>query len=161
MNAVRFFPAHFQSALYAEVIFLRFEAVVLAAGYTELEFVRKLPRKESFVKLLCERVCVDTAARAYRRALTGGNGTHTRTADSGLNSAFTESILYFIDLIKFNERYLDALTRGEVNVSVAVFFRDLGYFRELLGSDISSDYAKTKRKVVLLLLPHESAFFEC
>ena len=93
----RFTPGYLYAALDAEIVFLGFKTVILAAGDTELEFVRKLSCKVPVVKLLSKRIGVNTAARTDRRALTGGNGADSGPQTPGstppsARAAFTASI---------------------------------------------------------------------
>ena len=47
-----------------------------------------------------------------------------------------------------------------MNVAVAEFIRNLRYFCQLLSGNVTANYTKAKRKIVLLLLSHKTALFK-
>ena len=108
--AVSLTPLDLYAALDTNVIFFRFKAVVLTAGDTELELVRKLPCEISFVKLLCKSLCIYTAAWTDRSTLTGCDSSYSRSANARFCVALCKSRFYLVDIVKLYKRYLNALT---------------------------------------------------
>ena len=56
LDAVLFPPFYLNAALDSQVVFLRFQAVVLTSGNAEFEFVRQLLGKIPLVQFLCQSI---------------------------------------------------------------------------------------------------------
>ena len=158
-DAVGFPPCHLHRALDAEIVFLGFQAIVLASGDAEFELVRKLAGEIMRIQLLGKCKGVNTAAGTNCLALTGGHGADSGTAGTGFHAALRQRRFDLVDLAELDERNFDALPRGQMHMPVTVFCCNLCDFRKLLCTDIAADNTEPQRKTILLLLPHEAALF--
>ena len=153
-------PLRLHAALDAEVILLGLEAVVVAAGEAELELVRQLAAAVALVEFVREVLRVDEARGADGTALAGRDRAHARAADTNGDAALVQGFLDFVDVLEADERDLDALARGQVDVALAVLLGDLLDRAELGGGEVAADGLQAHREMVFLALAHEAAFLE-
>lgn len=153
-------PRGFHAALDAEVVLLGLEAVVVTAGEAELELVWQLAAAVALVEFVREALRVDEARGADGAALAGRDRAHARAADADGDAALVQGFLDCVDVFEADERDLDALARGQVDVALAVLLGDLLDRAELGGGEVAADGLQAHREMVFLALAHEAAFLE-
>lgn len=132
-------PLWLDAALDAEVVLLGLEAVVVTAGEAELELVRQLAAAVALVEFVREALRVDEARGADGTALAGRDRAHARAADADGDAALVQGFLDLVDVLEADERDLDALARGQVDVALAVLFGDFLDRAELGGGEVAAD----------------------
>ena len=153
-------PLRLDAALDAEVVLLGLEAVVVTAGEAELELVRQLAAAVALVEFVREVLRVDEARGADGTALAGRDRAHARAADADGDATLVQGFLDCVDVLEADERDLDALARGQVDVALAILLGDLLHRAELGGGEVAADGLQAHREMVFLALAHEAAFLE-